>query len=51
MTTTWYYIEYNSDTELWDVLKQERSISEDVVMRSFKREYNAVDFKFKLMMD
>ena len=45
MANEWTYINYNSDTEMYEVLKQVRHVKNDTILRSFKREGNAENFR------
>tara|TARA_R110001606_G_scaffold268490_1_gene417188 strand:+ start:207 stop:368 length:162 start_codon:yes stop_codon:yes gene_type:complete len=44
----WLYIEYNCDTEMYDVLKQVRGVKNDKVLKSFKRKGNAHNYELKI---
>ena len=44
---TWIYTDYNYDTETWDVIRQETG-KEDFILRSFKREGNALNYELKV---
>jgi hypothetical protein len=45
---TWIYIDYNYETETWDVLKQVRGVKNDIILKSFKREGNAHNYQLNL---
>jgi hypothetical protein len=45
---TWIYIDYNYETETWDVLKQVRGVKNDIILKSFKREGNAHKYELNL---
>lgn len=47
MQNTWTYVNYNYNTELWEVLKQVRGIKKDEVLKTFKREGNAHNYELK----
>ena len=44
---TWIYTDYNYETETWDVIRQEKG-KEDFILRSFKREGNALNHELKV---
>ena len=46
-TTTWIYTDYNYDTETWNVIEQSKG-KKDTILRSFKREGNALNYEMKL---
>ena len=49
MVNEWIYIEYNYETEMYDVLKQIRGIKNDIILRSFKKEGNAHNYELSLL--
>ena len=49
MQNEWIYIEYNYETEMYDVLKQVRGVKNDIVLRSFKKEGNANNYELTLL--
>lgn len=51
MKNEWIYIEYNYDTELYDVLKQVRGVKNDEILRSFKKEGNAHNYELKILFN
>lgn len=44
---TWIYIDYNYDTERWDVIEQTEGKG-DKVLKSFKKEGNAHNYELKI---
>ena len=38
MTNTWIYVDFNYDTEMWEVKKQVRGVATDEVLKSYKSE-------------
>ena len=48
MTNTWYYIQFNDTTEMWDVLKQVRGVAKDEVLKSYKSEVWAHNYKAQI---
>jgi hypothetical protein len=45
MIDTWIYISYNYDTEMYDVMKQVRNVSQDEVLKSYKSKTWAHNYK------
>ena len=45
----WIHIEYNYETERYEVLKQVRGVKDDEVLKSFKREGDAHRYELKIM--
>ena len=48
MTNTWYYIQFNDTTEMYDVMKQVRNVSQDEVLKSYKSEVWAHSYKAQI---
>ena len=45
----WVYIDFNHETQTYDVLKQVRGVKNDELLKSFKREGNAHRYELKLI--
>ena len=48
MTNTWYYIQFNDTTEMWEVVKQTRFVSQDEVIKSYKSRVWAMNYKAQI---
>ena len=48
MINTWIYIDYNYETELFEVKKQVRGIANDEVLKSYKSEVWAHNYKSQI---
>jgi len=48
MTNTWIYVDFNYDTEMWEVKKQVRGVSEDEILKSYKSEVWAHNYKAQI---
>jgi hypothetical protein len=48
MTNTWIYVDFNYDTEMWEVKKQVRGVATDEVLKSYKSEVWAHNYKAQI---
>ena len=48
MINTWVYVDYNYETELWEVKKQVRGFKNDEVLKSYKSEAWAHNYKSEI---
>jgi hypothetical protein len=48
MINTWIYVDYNYNTELWEVKRQVRGVKNDEVLKSYKSEIWAHNYKSKI---
>ena len=48
MTNTWIYVDYNYETELFEVKKQVRGVATDEVLKSYKSEVWAHNYKAQI---
>lgn len=48
MTNTWIYVDYNYETEMWEVKKQVRGVATDEVLKSYKSEVWAHNYKSQI---
>ena len=48
MIDTWIYISYNYDTEMYDVMKQTRGQATDEILKSYKSEIWAHNYKAQI---
>ena len=48
MTNTWIYIDFNYTTEMWEVKKQVRGVATDEVLKSYKSEVWAHNYKAQI---
>ena len=48
MINTWIYVDYNYETELFEVKKQVRGIANDEVLKSYKSEVWAHNYKSQI---
>ena len=48
MTNTWIYVDYNYETEMYEVKKQVRGVATDEVLKSYKSEVWAHNYKSQI---
>ena len=48
MTNTWIYVDYNYETEMYEVKKQVRGVAADEVLKSYKSEVWAHNYKSQI---
>jgi len=48
MRNTWIYVDFNYDTEMWEVKKQVRGVSEDEILKSYRSEVWAHNYKAQI---